>query len=197
MRSAVPMRTAKIGYLVISVILCAMGITLIAVPEFSAALIGRICGITFIVFGCVKLIGYFSKDLYRLAFQYDLAFGILMIVLGIVLTVRPGGLMNFISFILGISILADSLFKIQIALESRRFGISKWWLILACALVTGAFGLILLFRPEEGSVLTVLLGISLLSEGILNFGTVLTAVKIIKYQQPDEVDVVYYEERED
>lgn len=197
MRSAAPMRTAKIGYIVISAILCAMGITLIAVPEFSAALIGRICGITLMIFGCVKLIGYFSKDLYRLAFQYDLAFGILMIVLGVVLMVRPGGLMNFISLILGISILADSLFKIQIALESRRFGISKWWLILACALITGAFGLILLFRPEEGSVLTVLLGISLLSEGILNLGTVLTAVKIIKHQQPDEADVIYYKERED
>lgn len=197
MRSATPMRAAKIGYIVVSIILCAIGIMLIAVPKFSASLIGIICGITLIIFGCVKLVGYFSKDLYRLAFQYDLAFGILMIVLGIVMTVRPGGLMNFISLLLGVSILTDSLFKIQIAVEARRFGLSKWWLILACALIAGAFGLVLLFRPEEGSVLTTLLGISLLSEGILNFGTVLTAVKIIKYQQPDETDVVYYEERED
>lgn len=198
MRSAIPVKIAKIGYMSISVVLCVLGILLIVMPEISASILGMICGILMIVFGIVRLIGFFSKDLYRLAFQYDLAFGILMISLGVVMLVNPEGLLSFLCIALGLSVLADGLFKIQIALDSRRFGINTWWLILAVAVITGIFGLILLFRPgESGKLLSVLLGITLLWEGILNFSTMLTAVKIIKHQQPDFIEVDYYGERED
>lgn len=198
MRSVAPMRTAKIGYIVISVLLCALGILLIAVPEFSVSAVGVICGAILIVFGIVRLVGYFSKDLYRLAFQYDLAFGIMMIALGVIMLWHPGSLMNFICITLGLSFLADGLFKIQIAIDSKRFGIREWWLILALAIVTVIFGGILIARTSESSrILTVLVGISMLCEGILNISTMITAVKIIKHQQPDVIEAVYYEERED
>lgn len=198
MRSIAPMRAAKAGYLVISAALCVLGVLLIAIPDFSAALLGVICGILLIVFGCVKLVGYFSKDLYRLAFQYDLALGILLIALGAVMLARPGSLMNFTCIALGLFILEDGLFKLQIALEAKRFGIGKWWLILGLALVAGGLGFLLLFRPGEGSrLLMVVLGITLLAEGILNFSTMLTAVKIIKHQRPDVIEAEYYEDKED
>lgn len=198
MRSVIPMKTAKIGYIVISAILCVLGVILVIFPEFSAYLLGINCGITFMVFGIVKLVGYFSRDLYRLAFQYDLAFGILLIAIGFVMATHSGSVINFICITLGISALADALFKIQIAAESKRFGIHKWWLILVCALLTGIFGLVLMLRPSEsGRVMTVLLGLTLLAEGVLNFSTVVTAVKIIKHQQPDVIEADYYDERED
>ncbi|MGN0180529.1 MAG: HdeD family acid-resistance protein [Monoglobaceae bacterium] len=198
MRSVAPMRTAKIGYIIVSVLLCVLGILLIAVPEFSISAVGTICGAILIVFGAIRLIGYFSKDLYRLAFQYDLAFGIMMIALGVIMLWHPGSLMNFICITLGLSFLTDGLFKIQIAIDSKTFGIREWWLILAMAIVTVIFGGILIARPSESSsILTVLIGISMLCEGILNIGTMITAVKIIKHQQPDVIEVDYYEERED
>lgn len=195
MRSVAGMRTAKIGYIVISVLLCAMGILLIVWPELSASVIGIICGILLIVFGAVKLIGYFSKDLYRLAFQYDLAFGILLILLGVIMLVRPGGLMDFICIVLGLSILTDSLLKMQIAVDAKQFGLNKWWLILLLSVIAGIFGLVLVLRPTaSASVLMVLLGITLLSEGLLNMSTAITAVKIIKHQQPDVIEVKYRED---
>ena len=56
----------------------------------------------------------------------------------------------------------------------------------------------LMLRPSEsGRVMTVLLGLTLLTEGVLNFSTVVTAVKIIKHQQPDVIEADYYDERED
>ncbi len=195
MRSVAGMRTAKIGYIVISVLLCAMGILLIVWPELSASVIGIICGILLIVFGAVKLVGYFSKDLYRLAFQYDLAFGILLILLGVIMLVRPGGLMDFICIVLGLSILTDSLLKMQIAVDAKQFGLNKWWLILLLSVIAGIFGLVLVLRPTaSASVLMVLLGITLLSEGLLNMSTAITAVKIIKHQQPDVIEVEYRED---
>ena len=197
MRSVAPMLTAKIGYMVISGLMCALGIFVIAKPATSAAVLGLICGILMIVFGAVKLVGFFSRDLYRLAFQYDLALGILLIVLGIYMLSRPIGLMNFICITLGVSILLDGLFKIQIAMESRSFGIREWWMILAMAILAALAGLVLMFRPGEGtSVLMTVLGITLLAEGILNFSTMITAVKIIRHQQPDTDTVEVHDFRD-
>ena len=198
MRSVTPMRTAKIGYIIMSVLLCIWGILLIAIPDISLSLIGILCGAMFIVFGVIRLVGYFSRDLYRLAFQYDLAFGLLMIALGIIMLLSPESLMNFICIALGLSIFADGLFKVQIAIDSKRFGLSTWWLILALAVITVVVGIVLVARPSDSSrILVILMGVSVLCEGILNLSTVITAVKIIKHQQPDVIEIEADEESED
>ena len=189
MRSVAPMRIAKTGYIIMSVVFCTVGILFMARPELSVRMFGRALGIAMIVFGCVKLVGYFSKDLFRLAFQYDLEFGILLIALGVIVLIKPANVMNFIFIALGIAILTDGLFKIQIAMDSKRFGIGTWWLILLLAVGTGFAGLLLVFRPVESArILTVILGVSLLAEGILNLCVVISTVKIIGHQRPDGME---------
>ena len=193
MRSVTPMRIAKIGYIIMSVLFCLAGVLFIAMPEISTKIIGICIGISMILFGIVRLIGYFSKDLYRLAFQFDLEFGILMMILGVTVLFNPENLMAFICVAIGISILLDGLFKIRIALDSKQFGIKSWWLILALAIVTGVIGVFLIFDSATGSkVMTVALGLTLLSEGVLNLSTVISTVLIVKNQAPDiiETDVI-------
>ena len=193
MRSVTPMRIAKIGYIIMSVLFCLAGVLFIAMPEISTKIIGICIGISMILFGIVRLIGYFSKDLYRLAFQFDLEFGILMMILGVIVLFNPENLMAFICVVIGISILLDGLFKIRIALDSKQFGIKSWWLILALAIVTGVIGVFLIFDSATGSeVMTVALGLTLLSEGVLNLSTVISTVLIVKNQAPDiiETDVI-------
>lgn len=194
MRSVTPMRIAKSGYIIMSAVFCIVGILFIARPELSVKIIGRGLGISMILFGCIKLVGYFSRDLFRLAFQYDLEFGILLIALGVIVLIRSPNVMNFIFIALGIAILADGLFKVQIAMDSKRFGIAAWWLILLLAVLTGFVGLLLVFRPVESAhVLTILLGVSLLAEGILNLCVVVSTVKIVKHQRPDVIESEYRE----
>ncbi len=196
-RSVTPMRAAKTGYIVMSIVFCVVGVLFIALPARSAVMIGRVLGAAMAAFGVVKLVGYFSRDLYRLAFQYDLEFGILLIALGVIVLLRTNGVMDFICIAAGVSILADGLFKIQIAIDARCFGIRDWWLILLLAVVTGGVGLLLVFRPWESvQVLTVLLGAALLAEGVLNLCVALSTVKIVKNQRPDVIETEYFEVRE-
>ena len=183
-------RAAKTGYLAISVVLIILGIALIAVPNFSAALLCRLAGGIMILFGLIKIVGYFSRDLYRLAFQFDLALGILLIALGAVLILRTDLMLNLICILLGVCILADALGKVQTSLDAKAFGIGKWWLILAAAILTGIVGFLLVLRPTESvPVLMLLLGVSLITEGVMNLITTLTAVKIIRRQMPDIIDI--------
>ena len=182
-------QAAKLGYILLSVALCVLGGVLIAVPDFSAALLCRLVGVTMLLFGAVKIIGYCSKDLYRLAFQYDLAFGILLIALGGILLFRPDTMVQIICIIMGVCVLADALLKIQISIDSKAFGLEKWWLILVTAILTGVAGFLLVLRPMESArAVMILLGVTLITEGLLNLTTILTAVKIIRRQCPEIID---------
>ena len=190
MRSAMPVKTAKIGYLVMSGLLCLLGVLVICDPGASMRTLGMLCGLTMLAFGLVKLIGYFSKDLFRLAFENDLSSGILMLVLGASLLLHTEGSLSFFCTVLGILILTDGLFKVQIAVEARTFGIPQWPLLLAAAFVTACFGCVLIFRPSlQVQLMGRLLGVSLILDAILNTITMLTTVKIIRSQRSAEKEV--------
>lgn len=198
MRSVTPIKTAKIGYIIISSLTMVLGIFFMLFPAFAMNFIGIALGIALIVFGAIRIIGYFSKDLFRLAFQYDLAFGILLIILGAIIMLKFNYLFNLISILLGVYTLTDGLFKIQIAVDSKKFGIKQWWLTLTMALLTVIIGFVLLFCPATGAkTITVLTGAALLLEGILNLSVVITSVKIVRNQKPDMIEIEYYEERKE
>lgn len=188
------MHVAKIGYVIMSVVFCVVGILFMVWSDVSTVALGYALGGAIIVFGIIKIVGYFSKDLFRLAFQYDLELGIVLTVLGVIVLTKPFDVMNFIFIAMGIAILTDSLFKARIAYDAKRFGITVWWMILALAIVSGVIGVMLIIRPwESARMLTVLLGISLLSDGVLNLCVVISTVKIIKNQYPDVIEADYYE----
>lgn len=196
-RSIRSIQTAKVGYLVISAALCILGVLLIVYPTISAKALCCILGGVLTVYGIIKMVGYFSKDLYRLAFQYDLASGALITVLGVIMLVIPDGVISVTHTVIGILILADGLFKIQIAIDAKRFGVSRWWLIAAAAILTGVVGLLLILHPFAGAAAAmILMGVGLLAEGILNLSVVLCAVKIVRHQKPDVIEVSYTEETE-
>ena len=183
------MRAAKTAYIIISVLFCVLGAVLFVIPEVSLPWIGRLVGVSMIVFGVIKLTGYFSRDLFRLAFQYDLAFGILLIAVGIITLAHPGEAISFLCVMFGIPLLADGLFKIQISIDAKRFGIRSWWVVLSLALLTCIIGALLVLRPADGAeLLTMLVGLALFLDGVLNLSVAVCTVKIIRHQRPDTID---------
>ena len=59
------------------------------------------------------------------------------------------------------------------------------------AILTGGAGFLLVLRPTESAgVMMILLGVGLITEGILNLITILTAVKIIGRGQANIVDAM-------
>ena len=193
-RATGPLWAVKTGYIVISALFCVLGVVLFIMAERCVPWIGRALGIGMVVCGAVKLGGYFSRDLFRLAFQYDLAFGILLAAVGVITLCHPGEAMTFLCVMFGIPVLADGLFKIQVAVDAKRFGIGQWWLVLLLAVLTGVIGLLLVLRPTEGAqALVMLMGASLFLDGALNLTVALCAVKVVAHQQPDIIETNDYE----
>lgn len=193
-RSSVPVRAAKTGYIVTSILLCLIGVLFIFFPHAGAMWLGTVCGIVLVVSGVIRIMGYFSRDLYRLAFQYDLEFGILLMIIGVLILLRGSGFMKLVSIILGIMVISDGLIKIRISRDAHRFGIARWWLILLLALVTCLAGAIMIFLPAEGSMLlSIWIGVSLLSEGIMNLIVAICTVKVVENQKADIIEGDYIE----
>ena len=179
MNSSGTLKIARNGYIVMAVIFCALGIFLMVNPTKAMKIICVLAGILFIADGIIKIIGYFSRDFYCLAFQFDLGFGILMIAIGILILVRREAILRLIFVIFGLVILTDALLRIQMSVEAKKFGLKLWWAVLLIAVTTGIFGMLLLVDPAGGAKLTVIFtGVAFLLEGILKLCVVVYTVKI-------------------
>ena len=168
----------KRAYILLSVIQFLLGAYLLIRPENSFLLVCYITGGVLIVYGIIKLIGYFTRDMYELAFQFDFAMGILSAVIGCLLLFHWEHIMKLFPTFVGVLILIDGVFKIQTAMDARRFGLSKWWLILILAVAAGVAGFILLAKPIEATKLIMqLVGMNLMIDGGLNLWVVFYTVK--------------------
>lgn len=162
-------KRVKVGYILISVAMLTLGLVIMIWPELSAVLLSYLFGGILVVLGILRLVGYFSNDLYRLAFQFDLALGILTLLFGIALLLRPLALLAALPFAMGVYISAGAIFAIQTAVEARGFGLKSWWLILVSALLCCVLGALLLFHPfGSGKALVILLGAALALHGLQN-----------------------------
>ncbi|MDD6043225.1 MAG: DUF308 domain-containing protein [Eubacteriaceae bacterium] len=155
------LKIAKNGYILISVIFYITGLSCIFRSDLVSENAELIAGIILIAYGVIKIIGYFSKDLYCLAFQYDFACGIFLIALGVIALCIMGKYSgpNLLAD-LGILILLDSLLSIQTSLDARNFGLETWRWILFLSVLSGALGAVLLIRNTM-----IVAGYALLAEG--------------------------------
>lgn len=172
-------KTVKTVFTAVSVVLIAAGAALMVWPDASASLICGAMGVVAILAGAVRLAGYFSNDLYRLAFQFDLAVGVLSILLGGILLLRTEDVLLLLPAIAGLFILVDSVLRLQTAIDAKHFGMGKWWAILLLSLAGTALGLLLLIRPfRSGLLLVRLLGLTLAADGAENLLACRYTVKV-------------------
>lgn len=187
MYSAIPMRIAKLGHVVLSVAIIALATILLFGLSVPFSVWETLCGVLLILFASVKITGYASKDLYRLAFQYDFVFGCVLAGVGLVFLLRPNLSVEIAGTVLGLVVFSDGVIKIQVARHAKSFGITLWWLIMAFAAMASVGGLVVAIYPWESlSVLTTVIGAVFLVEGIMSGCTVLTSVRVVEYRERHE-----------
>jgi len=161
-----------------SAILIILGICITANPTISAIFLCYIIGFIALLAGVFKIISYFADDMYGLAFEYNLALGIISAAIGVVLILHPNNIIRLLPVIVGIFILTDGVFRFQTAVDAKKFGLSEWWLILLFAVFTGTMGLLLIIHPFSGtSLLMMLVGISFIVDGVQNLCVSICTIK--------------------
>ncbi len=160
---------AKIFNLIIHSFMAAIGLFLLLFtglkPVQEVILISVLC----VMVGGAKILGYFSNDLYRLAFQFDFASGLFLISIGILFCIFSWKDPMIISRLFGIYVLFDGLLKLQTAIDAKKFGIHKWLVMLITAVLVAGVGILTLVAPySELLSQFVLLSVSLMADGFVN-----------------------------
>lgn len=131
--------SAKIINIFCGCLMSVAGILLFVLPGLQGVLAQRIfLGILLGLCGGAKIFGYFSNDLYRLAFQYDLAVGSFCIVLSLVAVFTPEGRYGVLPLLITLYVLFEALLKLQMAFDARSFGMKSWIAILITAALLAA-----------------------------------------------------------
>ena len=186
-------RMARDGYLLISILFYITGISYVAIGQISP---GKLCiygGILLIAYGIVKMIGYFSNDLYNLAFQYDLACGLLLMVVGVIVLACNLRIRAYLAPGLGLLILLDAVLKCQMSEEAKRFGLETWKRILGCSVLAAVFGIWIIVQSfSAAGNARLLIGCGLVAEGLMNHLTVLETVKIARTDRLKKKEMEYH-----
>lgn len=170
---------ARDGYIFISFIFYVAGVLYMVLPSVSPLAVCICSGIILVLYGVVKIVGYCSDDLYNLAFQYDLACGVFLIVVGLIVLGCNLRIWYYLTPALGLLILFDAVLKVQTSKDAKVFGLETWNWILSVSVIAGVFGVLIIIKPFSGSGVThIINGCGLLTEGFMNHLTVKETVKI-------------------
>ena len=163
------LRFARSGYIMISFVFYVAAVIYLFFPDLPPMALSCFSGTILIIYGIIKLVGFFSEDLYCLAFRYDLAFGLLIMVVGVLLLVMNASVARHLTPGLGWMALLDNLFHIQMAKEARDFGMEDWMLILGLSIAAGILSVLLIVHGFPGPRATHILAcIVLLVTGAIN-----------------------------
>lgn len=122
-------------FLLIAALYLACGISLLVWPAQSGLVICYVFGGISLLYGAVQIIRYCCNAAVSI-FRYELVTGILCCAFGLFVILRADMVLAVLPFVFGCAIVFDSVMTLQNAIDLRRLGFSRWWLILLLAGVT-------------------------------------------------------------
>jgi len=169
-----------------------IGVLLIMNPDTSMTMLCRVLGIGAVVFGLLRVLGYFMRELQGVGLQYDFAAGVFAVIAGAMVIWRAPEVANIMAVVIGLFVLVDCVFKLQVAIDSKRMGASSWWITLLFTCICMVLGCLLIFDTFKGQkIISIMMGVSLVADGLQNLCTVIYAaifVKEVKTAVQNKVD---------
>ncbi len=161
------------------------GLLFIIFPESSVSIICYIIGVALVLWGVMRLVGYFNETA-EIFGSFGLMQGLALMIGGIVIIARPQIISGMITTVFGIALIVDALLKLQYAFDLFKIKAKHWYIVLALAAVMAILGLLVIFNPfKAASVLAVFAGISLVCDGISDIASVLYISSVIKDVKSD------------
>lgn len=158
-----------------------LGIPLIIWPVQAAMVICYLLGAVCAVYGLVRAIMYFTKT--GLQGGFGLALGVILIFLGVALLFAAESVIKIFSIFVGIVILAHTVLRLKLAFEIKRANPDAGWqLLLIFAIITFAIGVLLIINPfasDTSNAATIIAGIALFVDGVMDMYGMIKASKII------------------
>lgn len=167
--------------MIVSILLIILGGLLVWKPIAFIKSIIIIVGIILFILSIIDFVSYFNSD--QEINNVNLFKGIIEIIAAILLMFRNDVLIDLFPVILGVIIIFDGIFQLQIALNIKKLNPNDWIFGFVLSLVTIIVGVVVVFNPFEALELILrVAGVVLLVSEILSLiycGVVLHSFKEI------------------
>ena len=159
----------KMGWspIVTSLAFTIIGLIIAYNPNTTFKVISYVIGGIFIVYGIIKIIEYFNaKGEYDL-YNYELVYGIMAILLGIIVMACSGMIETILRILIGIWIIYSGVMRLGLALKLQKIDSdNKTWVgVLLIALIILVCGLYIIATP---GVLIMTIGVIMVVYGIMD-----------------------------
>ncbi|SEK38649.1 HdeD family acid-resistance protein [Ruminococcus albus] len=164
------------NFTVLSLFCIVMGVALIIRPDLFTRVVGLIVGGIITTMGAVALMRYFIRTKTDPDNASGLVSGVVLIVAGVFVMVRPDFIPKVIAFVFGAYMLISGITNIQGAMNLRKNSSTRWTKAMVSAVLTTLAGLLLVINPIIAVDFAFrLMGVCLLISGLSNItGTLLT-----------------------
>ncbi len=185
-------KTHYFGYILIGLFLLGVGILFISFNSALKALVISI-GVLLALFGVIFGIITISKKDRGFLFTFKMILAVLCLVCGIVTAIMHEGAAEYVISLFSLLLTVDAAFKLNTSAMSKRYKVKLWLLMLipSVLLIIGGYA-ITKFPPESSTAASVLLGILIIIDGILN---IFSSVYVPKFEKKMRLEVISeYEE---
>lgn len=174
------MKTNKLGLFIAPILTIIVGIIIIANSVETTVMICRIIGIILLMSG-IFFSGASLLNMNSPIRRFSLVPGIIQLIIGLYITVRPDKIVGFITIIIGIIILVQSFNILEHGLETKALGYKIWWIPAVFAVIMAILGILIIVNPFGAvSAAMKFTGFVLIVQGVIDAFTRYRADKIIE-----------------
>ena len=175
------LKKIKANMLVSSLLCVLLGLVLVLRPGLSVRIVCTAVGIVLILSGVTRIIDWFCARDGSMYAQMNLIFGIVLVVVGVWIVVKPDKVLAIIPIIVGIVIGMHGLNNLKQAIELWRDKYDKWWVAFILGALTVGFGVLLICRPFAAiDTVVMLIGFFMIYDGLSNIWIVTRIYKNAK-----------------
>ena len=116
----------KMNTFLVSLLYVVLGVIMMFFPKTTMETICYIFAGVLILIGIVYTISYFRRNIVDSYYRYDLVYGLVTILCGVLIIVKVDLLINLIPIVMGILIFGNGIIKLQHAVDLKRVDFSGW-----------------------------------------------------------------------
>lgn len=154
-------------FIIASIIYIILGVFMVFHPAKVEAALCYAFGILMTIYGAVNIISFFvNKDSDNNLFL-ELVFGVLSAAFGVFTMFSPTSVINILFIVIGVIIIIDGVMNMKRSFYLKDFGVRRWYVFLILSAIAVVSGILTIaFREALGNALIIILGITLIYEGI-------------------------------
>lgn len=179
-------KDSKLGYIIIGILLIAIGVCLVAFSnslEILAISIGTLLAVSAAIFGIITI----AKKDRGIHFALKITLAIICLVAGITTAIFKGNTVRVMVSVFSLLLIVDGSFKLNTAVMSKRYSVGGWWVMLVTSvlIILSAF-ILAKYTPDDIAAETIWLGITVIVDGLSN---IFSAIWTSLYEKAEHEEI--------